>query len=120
VIVSGDPIGARICRYSGLNGHPPVSLLGEGSVVHPLVVQRLQRVINASRAIPKGLHSCPADFGSRIVVRFRYPTSPTQLVSVDETGCRTVRSSTGVGMARPGLIAELKRLSNARRRVIID
>jgi hypothetical protein len=116
------PAGAseiRLCRYSGLNDHPPMTLvrsrlLGRGR----LVAQLLSR-FDGLPSGPRGAVSCPADDASQILALVAYPGGREVRISVGLTGCELVsngsvhRTTSGYGphpRRGPRLLAQLKRL----------
>ncbi len=116
------PTGAsaiRLCRYSGLNDHPPLILVRARLLNRPRLVAQLVKRFDGLPSGPQGAVSCPADDGSEIVALVSYPGGHRVRISVGLTGCLGVsngsvnRTASGYGPhpARgPRLLAELKRL----------
>lgn len=118
------PTGAseiRLCRYSGLNSHPPLTLvharlLDRAGVVAQLV-RRFDRLPRAPRTV-----FCPADDGSEILALVSYPNGRQVQISVALKGCEGVTNGsvnrTAAGFGRhpkrgPRLLAQLERLVDA-------
>jgi hypothetical protein len=115
------PAGAdaiRLCRYSGLNAHPRLALVGsrrldDRTIVHQLVSE-FDRLPSLHGAV-----ACPADDGSQILALLAYPYGHRVSISVGLTGCALVtngsvhRTAAGLGTPRafgPQLLASLKQL----------
>jgi len=115
------PAGAgaiRSCRYSGLNAHPRLALVGSRllasrSGVHQLVTE-LDRLPSLHGAV-----ACPNDDGSQILALLAYPGGHQVSISVGLTGCALVtngtvhRTAAGLGTPRafgPQLLSSLDHL----------
>ena len=119
------PAGAseiRLCRYSGLNAHPPRTLAGARLVkLGGLVAQLVKRFDGLPSGAP-GAVACPADDASEIAALVSYPGGREVRISVALSGCLQVtngsvnRTASGYGphpRRGPRLLAELKRLVDA-------
>lgn len=117
------PAGAtsvRVCRYSGLNAHPPLRLTAGVLIRDRAEVDRIVWRLDRLTAGPTGPVACPSDDLSQIRVVLAYPGRRTVPVSVGLAGCGIVtngavnRTVAGVGnQPGPLLIRELK--ADARR-----
>lgn len=116
------PAGAnaiRLCRYSGLNDHPPLRLVRATFLDRTRLVGQLVRRFDRLPSGPSAPVACPADDGSEIVALASYPDGHEVRISVGLTGCQVVsngsvnRTASGYGphpRRGPRLLAELKRL----------
>lgn len=114
VMVPRKPGRFVVCRYHGLNAPDPQSLGGSGIVRHGVRLHRVVRIYDALPAPPSGPIACPADWGREIIVDFRYPNRPDDLVRQDLTGCRFgTNGHRSVAMNRRGerLLRLLRRIS---------
>jgi hypothetical protein len=113
-----DATAIRLCRYSGLNAHPRLTLVASRLVTSAGVVRQL---VGEFDRLPRlhGVVACPMDDGSQIVALVSYPAGRRVTISVGLTGCRLVtngsvhRSAEGLGSPRtfgPQLVATLTRL----------
>lgn len=112
----------RLCRYSGLNAHPPLTLAGGRLVRAPGLVAVLVADFDRLLAGSPGAVACPADDGSQILALLAYPGGRTVTISAGLTGCALVtngsvhRTAAGFGSPPaygPQLVAELERLVHA-------
>jgi len=118
------PAGAnsiQLCRYSGLNARPPLTLdrarlLGRARPIKGLIGQ-----FDKLPKAPTGAVACPSDDGSQIVAELGYRDGRGVPISVGLTGCRTVtngsvnRDASGYGTPSrfgPALVVHLQRLLN--------
>jgi hypothetical protein len=116
------PAGAsaiRLCRYSGLNAHPRLTLVRARLLDRAGLVTQLVKRFDGLPLAPRGAVSCPADDGSEIVALVSYPGGREVSISVGLRGCLQVtngsvnRTASGYGPhpgRGPRLLAELKRL----------
>lgn len=109
----------RLCRYSGLNDHPPLRLVRSRLLSHNRLVAQLVKRLNGLPSGPRGAVSCPTDDGSQILVLVAYPGGREVRISVGLRGCELVsngsvhRTASGYGprpRRGPRLLAELERL----------
>jgi hypothetical protein len=114
VLAPRGATAVRLCRYSGLNGHPRLRLVRGVKRTRPRLVRRIVRRLDALQS-PHGAYSCPADDGSEIVVHLAYRGGRRLTVDVGLTGCRIASNGRRSGMAvlRPGgrLLHLLRRLT---------
>ena len=117
------PTGAHViflCRYDGLNSHPPLSLVEDRSIVGARTKRRLISAFDALRAL-RGVPPpfCPADNGSEIVAVLVYKGGQKVEIATRLRGCQPVTNGDinrlaanigGKNPAGPRLIALLKRL----------
>ena len=120
------PAGAsavRLCRYSGLNAHPPLTLARAALHTSPSLVRRLVREFDRLPALGPGVLVCPFDDGSEIVALLSYPDRHAVAISVGLLGCATVsngnlhRTASGIGSPRrlgTQLLVELEHLTGYR------
>lgn len=82
------PTAALVCRYDGLNAHPPQSLVrsrrlgGAGAAALARLVGRM-----SLRHIDGAFFSCPADQAVAVVVAFTYRRGPDVDLWYDPEGC---------------------------------
>lgn len=109
----------RLCRYSGLNAHPALSLVSFRVLTRHSRVAELVRRFDGLPRPPRGAVACPADDGSQILAMLAYPHGQEVKISVGETGCNDVtngtvrRTASGYGphpKRGPRLLAQLERL----------
>lgn len=111
----------QLCRYSGLNARPPLTLdrmrLLRASDLNATLIGQFDRL----PAPPRGATACPADDLSQVVALLAYPHGRTVPVSVGLTGCRSVtngtvqRTASGFGTPPtfgPELVHHLQHLLN--------
>jgi hypothetical protein len=117
------PTGAQViflCRYDGLNSHPPLSLTEDRSIVGARTKRRLISAFDALKAL-RGVPPpfCPADNGSEIVAVLVYKGGQKVEIATRLRGCQPVANGDinrlaanidGKNPAGPRLIALLKRL----------
>jgi hypothetical protein len=110
----------RLCRYAGLNAHPPLTLLRSSLHIGPRLVRKLVHEFDELPPFAPGAVACPMDDGSQIVALLAYPDGHAAKISVALRGCASVtngdvvRTASGVGTPRkfgPQLVSELKRLT---------
>jgi hypothetical protein len=108
-----------LCRYSGLNAHPPLALTRSVVLTAPRLVRDLVRKFDALPA-QTGTVACPVDEGSQIVARLGYRDGHVVRIAVGLTGCETVTNGSSYRTAArigtpptlgPRLIAQLLRLT---------
>ncbi len=115
-------ISIRLCRYSGLNGHPPRDLVFSRLIANRSRIgdTRIGELIRELDRLPSqhGVFACPNDTGAEIVALLAYPESRVVTISVGLDGCQSVtngalrRSAAGSPSgAGQQLIAELERLT---------
>ena len=111
----------QLCRYSGLNARPPLTLDRMRLLRAPRLIAELIGQFDRLPAPPRGAIPCPADDASQIVALLGYPHGRTVPVSVGLTGCRSVtngtvqRTASGSGTPPtfgPRLVRHLQRLLN--------
>jgi hypothetical protein len=115
------PTGAsaiRLCRYAGLNGHPPRSLVRAALVTSRTTVASLVQAFDRLPA-GTGTFSCPVDDGSAVVALLSYPHGRVLTISVGLRGCQVVtngdlrRTASGTnGQPGPALVSRLERLTS--------
>jgi hypothetical protein len=122
------PAGARwvrLCRYSGLNAEPRLSLVSSRLIDDRALVSELLGELDRLPAPPSGGVACPDDDGSQIALILAYPDGQQVTITVGLTGCNMVtngtaqRTALGVGSSsasRPQLIVQLERLVSGRPR----
>ncbi len=111
-----------LCRYSGLNDHPPSSLTAIRALRGRGRVRKLVARFDALRPLTGTAH-CPADDGSQILAVLFYGGGHRVTISVGLTGCNLVTNGDlhriaanigGQNPAGPRLLAELERPYAAR------
>ena len=117
-LAPGDATSVRLCRYAGLNGHPPRSLLRSRLITRRSAVAGLVQAFDRLPAAT-GTFNCPVDDGSAIVALLAYPHGRTVTISVGLRGCQSVtngdarRTASGTnGQPGPALVAQLERLTS--------
>jgi hypothetical protein len=112
------PGAIRLCRYSGLNDHPPMTLVSSALVGSAQVRHRLVGRLDALPR-PPAIAACPSDDGTAIVAHLAYPTGRAVTIRVGLNGCRSVTNGdvwrTAAGSVGDRLIAQLERLSGPPR-----
>ena len=108
----------RLCRYSGLNAHPRLTLVGSRLLESRNLVQQLVSEFDRLPSLT-GAVACPADDLSQVLAVLTYPAGHQVTITVGLTGCALVtngsghRSAAGIGSPRPfgpQLVAQLERL----------
>jgi hypothetical protein len=117
------PSGAsaiRLCRYSGLNGQPRLTLIRSITIDAASVVGELVRELDRLPS-DHGVMACPADDGSEILALLAYPGDHAVTISVGLRGCETVtngsvnRVALGLGSPPafgPQLVSQLEHLTS--------
>jgi hypothetical protein len=115
------PAGAsaiRLCRYAGLNAHPPRRLRRTALIFNRTTVANLVRAFDRLPSAT-GTLNCPVDDGSQILALLAYPHGHAVSISVGLRGCQSVtngdlrRTASGTtGQPGPVLIAQLERLTS--------
>lgn len=112
----------RLCRYSGLNAHPPLTLVSSRLLNRPALVEQLVSEFDRLPSL-HGAVACPADDGSQILARLAYPGGRQVMISVGLAGCEAVtngsvhRTAAGMGSPRafgPQLVTQLEHLAGGR------
>ena len=107
--------GIRLCRYSGLNARPPLSLQGSALVRSARTRHRLVKRLDALPA-PAPIAACPSDSGAAIVAHLVYPHGHRVTVRLGLDGCRGATNGdvwrTAAGSVGDRLIAQLERLTD--------
>jgi hypothetical protein len=92
-LVSGRPQSVHLCRY-GAEADPAGAaagtFLGYGDVADRASTARIAGLMNRLPRTPRGIRSCPADDGSKIVATFRYRGGRQLTVILERFGCRVV------------------------------
>lgn len=103
-LVPGRPQAVLLCRYSGLNARPPLTLVAH-RLLNAAATTSLARELNA---LPRktGLFQCPVDVGTAVVAFFRYRAMADDPVKIGLSGCQQVSNG------------HLNRLAGATRRHI--
>jgi hypothetical protein len=113
-LVPGHPDTVQLCRYSGLNGHPPLMLLRTRVVTNAATVARLARGLDALPKPSTGTINCPADFGDAVIAVFGYRTGLPDPVTVALSGCGAVGNGHLTRLAGPAkspVTAQLEQLT---------
>ncbi len=109
------PSAIRLCRYSGLNDHPPLTLVSSGLVGSLRARQRLVKRFN-SLPLPPPIAACPSDSGAAIVAHLAYRDGRAVTIRVGLDGCLLATNGdvwrTAAGSVGDRLIAQLERLSD--------
>jgi hypothetical protein len=118
VVAPPGAVALRLCRYSGLNDHPRLSLVRTADVRRRARVARLVGLLDRLPDMTSPV-SCPNDDGSRIVALVSYPRRRVLPLDVALRGCQTVSNGrvhrTAARPPGPAVIAALKRLTARRR-----
>jgi len=113
------PSVIRLCRYSGLDARPPLSLLGSALVRSARTRHRLVRRLD-SLPPPPSIAACPNDSDTAIVAHLAYPRGRQVTVRIGLDGCRTATNGdvwrTAAGSVGDRLITQLERLTDPPRR----
>ncbi len=112
----------RLCRYSGSNAHPRLTLASSRLLKRPALVRQLVSEFDRLPSL-RGVVACPDDDLSQILALLVYPGGRELTISVGLTGCETVtngglrRTAAGMGSPPafgPQLVARLERLIDER------
>lgn len=112
----------RLCRYSGLNVHPRLTLVSSRLIEGSGLVRELVSEFDRLPAPPAGATACPGDDGSQIAALLSYRGGHVVTITVGLTGCDEVsngsvqRTAEGFGSPPPfgpQLIAQLEGLVSA-------
>jgi hypothetical protein len=115
-------IAIRLCRYAGLDGHPPLALTRSALVTASPLVSELVREFD-ELPIQHGAIGCPFDDDSQIVALLGYPGAHTVTISVHLLGCNYVTNGSvirlAIGQGSPPavsrhLVSQLERLTATR------
>jgi len=85
-LVPGQPSGAVICRYAGLDSKHPGSLISRKGLSGQTAVA-FAKNLNAGRSASIDAISCPNDTGALDLMTFTYPSGPTVAVLIRRSGC---------------------------------
>jgi hypothetical protein len=118
-------VGAiRLCRYSGLNAHPRLTLVSSRLLQSPALIDQLVTDFNRLPSL-RGAVACPFDDGSQILALLAYPAGRQVSISVGLFGCALVtngsvhRSAAGFGSPPafgPQLVTQLEQLLSGSQR----
>ena len=87
-MLPGGSVGARACRYSGLNDKPPINVVAS-QLLTPTQITALTAAIEESKIVPPGEEfSCAGDDGSVDAISFTYPTGPIVRIIRQNGGCQ--------------------------------
>ena len=88
-LVPGQPIELLACRYHGFNQAQPIGTLATRAALPASdVAGELNQTPIPTHEAP--IPNCPADFGEKYMLWFRYADGVPLLVSFDDGGCRYV------------------------------
>ena len=112
-LVPPRPTGLILCRYTGLNDQPPMTLARTVRIKQRSRMRDLGRKLDALPAPPAGTYSCPNDDGSAIAARFSYKNDSPVTVVVHLGGCGAVTNGRvrRTSMHAESLIKRLKSLT---------
>ncbi len=117
------PTGAtriRLCRYSGMNQHPALSLTGSRLIRGHRMIRQLVGRFDALPSPPPAAVICPMGDGSQILALLSYRRGHTVTVSFELTACNDVtngdlyRTTANFGATNPRgqrLLAQLEQLT---------
>ena len=94
-LIPDRPSGAMVCRYSGLDGEHPGSLISRKGLSGQ-TVDTLAKNLNAGRRASTGAMSCPNDSGALDLITFAYPSGPTLAVLIRRSGCHLASNGSAV------------------------
>lgn len=91
-----DPTGATLCRFSLLRSaaEGPSGQLVRERKLNAMRASKIVALLNRTKqpeGRPEHEGSCPADDGTRILVRLQFAAVPDALVNVVPTGCRGIQ-----------------------------
>lgn len=114
----------RLCRYSGVNARPRLTLVSSRLLDAPALVRQLESEFNHLPS-PHGVVACPNDDGSQILALVTYPGGHQVSISVGLSGCALVtngsvhRTAAGPGSASgPRLVKQLEQLLGEPHRTV--
>jgi hypothetical protein len=112
-VLYGGVVSMRLCRFGGL---PTRSLQGGRVIRGHAVIGSLYRQLNALLPVSPAPTSCPADFGSEVLLAAHYRGGRTATVTIELSGCRTVirgrtTRSAEISPGGAALLAQLVRLT---------
>lgn len=101
----------RLCRFSGLNGRPRLSLVRSTLIRRAALRRTLLRDFDKLPRQP-AIVNCPSDDGSQILALLAYPNGRRVAVSVGLTGCEIVTNgSVSRTAAGTPLVGRLKQVA---------
>lgn len=113
-LAPNGPSSIRLCRYSGLNAHPALTLTHARLVTRPGVIRKLVREFEHLPREPRGPVACPADDGSEMLALLEYPRGREVKIAVHLTGCTPATNGSVTRRATQRLIAQLERLVDSQ------
>jgi hypothetical protein len=102
----------RLCRYSGVNAHPALTLTHQRLLSQAVILRKLTRELNHLPRPPHGAAACPNDDGSEILAELGYASDHEVRISIRLTGCTGATNGSVSRRATQRLIAQLERLAN--------
>lgn len=115
LVPAAQPTRVLVCRYAGMNGKAPFSLIDSASAG----VRRARALAEAARRISLahldgGQKSCPMDTGAATVIDFSYAARPDVDLWYASTGCPQIRNghtASGDAPNRTTFYRQLRHLS---------
>jgi hypothetical protein len=95
-----------LCRYAGLDGRPPLALETSSVLTNRVEIDHLVAALDALPPFPRGPVSCPADDGSAVLLRLRYPAHTLEVL-VGRSGCRVARNGRLIRLASQAVVSQL-------------
>ncbi len=97
-LVPRGAVSLTVCRYNGLAGDPRSvhgvaarKLVAAGTTGNSSMIAKVTTELDAIRPTRPGVsYGCPADFGTKLMAFFAYPSRRGDVVTVDLSGCNTI------------------------------
>ena len=97
-LVPRGAVSLTVCRYNGLPGDPRSvhgvaahKLVAAGTTGNSSMIAKVTTELDAIRPTRPGVsYGCPADFGTKLLAFFVYPSRRGDVVTIDLSGCNTI------------------------------
>ena len=132
-LVPRGAVSLTVCRYNGLAGDPRSvhgvaahKLVGAGTTGNKGMIAKVTTELDGIRPTRAGVsYGCPADFDTKLLAFFAYPSRRGEVITVDLTGCNAIATPLGVRLSGipaklAGRVYHLRALPSGRLRVLSD
>jgi hypothetical protein len=97
-LVPRGAVSLTVCRYNGLPGDPQSvkgvaahKLVAAGTTGNSSTIAKVSAKLDAMRPTRPGVaYGCPADFGTKLLAFFVYPSRSGDVVTIDLSGCNAI------------------------------
>jgi hypothetical protein len=97
-LVPPGAVSLTVCRYNGLKGDPqsvrgikPHKLAAAGTTGNKRMIAKVTAELDGIRPTrPNARFGCPADFGTKLLAFFAYPSRRGDVVTIGLSGCNTI------------------------------